>query len=102
MSHNRDEVHLFSAEYSGDKFAAYRNVAHVLYKDHTIVYSSREIKINKERRHFIPLAVIAWMDFTTGKSPVHSLRFRAGYTSAEEARAVALNDAKYWVEHRLE
>jgi hypothetical protein len=77
-------------------------VAHVLYKNHTIVYSSREIKINKERRHFIPLAVIAWTDFTTGKSHVHSLRFRAGYTSPEQARAVALSQAKYWVDHRLE
>jgi hypothetical protein len=72
-----------------------------MYKDHTIVYSTREIKINKGRRHFILLAVIAWTDFAGGKSHVHSLRFRAGYTSAEEARAVALSQAKYRIEHRL-
>jgi hypothetical protein len=75
-------------------------MAHLVYKDHTIVYSSRPSEPAGDRTGFLPMAVIVWNDPATGVPVIHTTGFGGSYDSAVEAEAVAFNESLHWVDQR--
>jgi hypothetical protein len=70
----------------------------VVYKDHTIAC---HIALSPDEKHFFPRAAISWK--RQGRLLVYFLRSDKKCSNGEDANAVALEEAKLWVDrHQLE
>jgi hypothetical protein len=76
-------------------------MAHTLYKDHTIVYTSRPVR-TEDAEKFVPVAVVIWTDLSTDVKRVENLKLRGAYASDEEARRIAFTEAMRWVDRKSE
>ncbi len=73
----------------------------VLYKDHTIVSTSRPFSRRETSPGFIAAATISWQT-GDGISDVYLLSLIKLYPTEEEASTAALKEAKAWVDrHNL-
>jgi hypothetical protein len=77
-------------------------MAHMIYKEHTIVYSSRLGGDVENPAGFLPIAAVVWTDLNWGVRRVENLKLRGVYHSDEEARAMALSEARLWVDKKFE
>jgi hypothetical protein len=72
--------------------------AAVVYKDHTIAC---HVVLSPDQKHFVPRAAISWK--IEGRLLVYFLRSNKECSNGEDANAVALEEAKLWVDrHQLE
>jgi hypothetical protein len=76
-------------------------MAHTLYKDHSIIYTSRPVRTEKSEG-FVPIAVVVSSDLSTGTTYVHNLKLTGVCVSDEEARGIAFIEAMRWVDRKFE
>ena len=75
----------------------------LFYKDHAIVNTGRPAGSVEDPVGFTPVAVITWNRPDLLRRVMYVLKSQKLYPTPEEASAVALEQAKVWVErHRLE
>jgi hypothetical protein len=72
-----------------------------LYKDHAIINTGRPAGSVEDPVGFMPLAVISWNTPDLRRRVMQILKSQKIYRSAEEASAVALEQAKAWVERHI-
>lgn len=73
-------------------------MASLFYKDHAIVNTGRPAGSVEDPVGFTPVAVISWNRPDLRRRVMHILKSQKLYPTAEEASAVALEQAKAWVE----
>ena len=73
----------------------------LFYKDHTIVSSGRPAGSADDPVGYLPVAVISWSRPDSNRRVLHLLKSEKLYPTANEASAVALEQAKAWVEHHM-
>lgn len=71
----------------------------LFYKDHTIVNTGRPAGSVEDPVGYLPVAVISWNRPDLRRRVMHILKADKLYETVEEASAVALEQAKAWVEH---
>ena len=69
----------------------------VVYKDHSVAC---HVSLSRDQKNFVPMAAISWK--SQGRLLVYFLRSNKECPNGEDANAVALEEAKLWVDrHQL-
>ena len=71
----------------------FENQATTIYKDHTITL---QVSLSPDLKKLVPTAAVSWK--SQGRLLVYFLRSKQECSNGEDANAVALAEAKLWVD----
>lgn len=73
----------------------------VYYKDHTIINTVRPSTAAQNPALYMPSAIISWNMPDRLRRVMYCLNLQKPYCTVEDARTVALEEAKAWVDHHI-